>query len=64
MLKYIVLALVGLGIYIGVTYKDQIEDLTDSRSFEDVQDVFEDVSDKASDTASELSDKFEELKPQ
>ncbi|PSW15722.1 hypothetical protein C9J01_01510 [Photobacterium rosenbergii] len=62
MLKYIVLALVGLGIYIGVTYKDQIEDLTDSRSFEDVQDVFEDVSDKASDTASELSDKFEELK--
>ncbi|MBC7004811.1 YtxH domain-containing protein [Photobacterium sp. BZF1] len=62
MLKYIVLALVGLGIYIGVTYKDQIEDLTDSRSFEDVQDVFEDVSDKASDTANELSDKFEELK--
>ncbi|MBY5946296.1 YtxH domain-containing protein [Photobacterium rosenbergii] len=62
MLKYIVLALVGIGIYIGVTYKDQIEDLTDSRSFEDVQDVFEDVSDKASDTASELSDKFEELK--
>ena len=64
MLKYIVLALVGIGIYIGVTYKDQIEDLTDSRSFEDVQDVFEDVSDKASDTASELSDKLEELKPQ
>lgn len=62
MLKYIVLALVGLGIYIGVTYKDQIEDLTNSRSFEDVQDVFEDVSDKASDTASELSEKFEELK--
>ena len=64
MLKYIVLALVGIGIYIGVMYKDQIEDLTDSRSFEDVQDVFEDVSDKASDTASELSDKLEELKPQ
>ncbi|AJR06033.1 hypothetical protein C9J03_06755 [Photobacterium gaetbulicola] len=62
MLKYIVLALVGLGIYIGVTYKDQIEDLTDSRSFEEVQDVFEDVSDKASNTASELSEKFEELK--
>ncbi|WEM45564.1 YtxH domain-containing protein (plasmid) [Photobacterium sp. DA100] len=62
MLKYIVLALVGLGVYIGVTYKDQIEDLTNSRSFEDVQDVFEDVSDKASDTASELSEKFEELK--
>ncbi|PSU35939.1 hypothetical protein [Photobacterium lutimaris] len=62
MLKYIVLALVGLGIYIGVTYKDQIEDLTDSRSFEDVQDVFEDMSDKASDTVSNLSGKLEELK--
>ena len=62
MLKYIILALVGFGIYIGVTYKDQIEDLTDSRSFEEVQDAFEDASDKASDAASDLSDKFEELK--
>ncbi|KLV08079.1 MULTISPECIES: hypothetical protein [Photobacterium] len=61
MLKYIVLALVGLGIYIGVTYKDEIEDLTDSRSMEDVRDAMEDMSDKASDTADELSKKFEEL---
>ncbi|WP_299019662.1 YtxH domain-containing protein [uncultured Photobacterium sp.] len=62
MLKYIMLALVGVGIYIGVTYKDQIEDLTDSRSMEEVQDVFEDARDQAEDTAGELTDKFEELK--
>ncbi|PSW19918.1 hypothetical protein C9I98_10695 [Photobacterium sanctipauli] len=62
MLKYIIIALVGFGIYIGVTYKDQIEDLTNSRSLEDVQDVYEDISDKASDTVGELSDKLEELK--
>lgn len=62
MLKYIVIALIGFGIYIGVTYKDQIEDLMDSRSFEEVHDVFEDASDKAADAASDLSEKLEELK--
>ncbi|ELR63857.1 hypothetical protein C942_03200 [Photobacterium marinum] len=62
MMKYIMLALVGVGIYIGVTYKDQIEDLTDSRSMEEVHDAFEDATDQASDVASDLSEKFEELK--
>ncbi|KLV04148.1 hypothetical protein ABT56_16205 [Photobacterium aquae] len=68
MLKYIVIALVGLGVYIGMTYKDDIEDLMDSRSLEEVHDVFEDMSDKASDSADSLSEaadklssKFEEL---
>ncbi|MGF1701762.1 YtxH domain-containing protein [Photobacterium makurazakiensis] len=62
MLKYIVIALVGFGIYIGVTYKDQIEDLTNSRSLEEVQDAYEDMSDKASDTVSDLNNKLKELK--
>ncbi|MGF1726211.1 YtxH domain-containing protein [Photobacterium nomapromontoriensis] len=61
MLKYLVVALIALGIYIGVTYKDQIEDLTDSRQFEEVHDVFEDASDRAADAASDLSDKLEGL---
>ena len=61
MLKYIVIALVGLGIYIGVTYKDEIEDVMDARSFEEVHDAFEDASDKADDAADELSDKWKEL---
>ncbi|MCW8330203.1 YtxH domain-containing protein [Photobacterium sp. SDRW27] len=61
MLKYIVIALVGIGIYIGVTYKDQIEDMTNSRPMEDVQDIFEDAKEHASDKADELSKQLEEL---
>ena len=61
MLKYIVIALVGLGIYIGVTYKDEIEDAMDARSFEEVHDVIEDASDKADDAKNDLTDKWEEL---
>ncbi|WP_041395476.1 hypothetical protein [Photobacterium profundum] len=59
MLKYIVLALIGFGIYIGVTYQDQISDLTNSRSFEDVQDVYDDVKDQAMDDFSSITDKVE-----
>lgn len=61
MLKYIVLVLIGMGIYIGVTYKDQIEDATNSRPIEQVQDMFEDVKDQASDKADELAKKLEDL---
>lgn len=61
MLKYIILALIGFGIYIGVTYQDQFSDLTNSRSFEDVQDVYEDVKDQAMDDFSTISDKVEDL---
>ncbi|GAL03335.1 YtxH domain-containing protein [Photobacterium aphoticum] len=61
MLKYIVIALVGLGVYIGVTFKDEIEDALDARSFEEVHDVIEDASDKADDAKNDLTDKWEEL---
>ncbi|GAB3533107.1 hypothetical protein BIT28_24070 [Photobacterium proteolyticum] len=61
MLKYIMLALVGIGIYIGVTYKDQIEDAVNSRPMEEVQDMLESASDQVSDKASELSEQLEEL---
>ncbi|MCG7588507.1 YtxH domain-containing protein [Photobacterium sp. OFAV2-7] len=61
MLKYIMLALVGIGIYIGVTYKDQIEDAVNSRPMEEVQDMIESASDQVSDKASELTEQLEEL---
>lgn len=61
MLKYIVIALIGVGIYIGVTYKDQIEDIANSRPIEEVQDMFEDAKEQASNTASELTEKLGEL---
>ncbi|MGF1692563.1 YtxH domain-containing protein [Photobacterium kagoshimensis] len=64
MLKYIVIALIGLGVYLGVTYKDQIEDVTNSRPMEEVQDMYEDAKDQAADKADELSDKADELSSQ
>lgn len=61
MLKYIMLALVGIGIYIGVTYKDQIEDVVNSRPAEEVQDMFEAAKDQVSDKAGELTEQLEDL---
>ncbi|GAB6260667.1 YtxH domain-containing protein [Photobacterium sp. CCB-ST2H9] len=55
MLKYIVIALVGLGIYIGVTYKDQIEDMLDSRPMEEAHDLLEDMGDQAADAKDALN---------
>ncbi|MEJ2764737.1 YtxH domain-containing protein [Photobacterium sp. MCCC 1A19761] len=61
MIKYIMLLLVGIGVYIGVTYKDQIEDFVDSRPAEEVQDLLEEAKDQVSDQAELLSDKLEEM---
>ncbi|OAN11210.1 hypothetical protein A3K86_19830 [Photobacterium jeanii] len=61
MLKYIVIALVGLGVYLGVTYKDEIEDVTNSRPMEEVQDMYEDAQDQVSDKAEELSSQLKDL---
>ncbi len=36
MLRLIVLALVGFGIYLGITYKDKIDDARNVRPFEKV----------------------------
>ena len=63
MLKYIVTVLFGIfiGIYIGVAYKDQIVDATNSSPIEQIQDMFEGAKEQVSDTADELADKLEEL---
>ncbi|UTV30357.1 YtxH domain-containing protein [Photobacterium atrarenae] len=61
MIKYIMLLLVGIGVYIGVTYKDQIEDFVDSRPVEEVQDLLEDAKDQVSAQAEGLTEKLEDL---
>ncbi|MGF1715576.1 YtxH domain-containing protein [Photobacterium chitinilyticum] len=61
MLKYIMVALIGIGIYIGVSYKDQIEDAVNSRPMEEVQDMLETATDQVSEKASELTEQFEDL---
>jgi len=61
MLKYIMLALIGIGIYIGVSYKDQIEDVVNSRPMEDVQDMIETATDQVSEKAGELTEQLEDL---
>lgn len=54
-------ALIGIGIYIGVSYKDQIEDAVNSRPMEEVQDMLETATDQVSEKASELTEQFEDL---
>ncbi|MGB7997011.1 MAG: YtxH domain-containing protein [Photobacterium halotolerans] len=61
MLKYIVIALVGLGIYIGVAYKDQIEDVINARPMEEAQDMLEDMGDQAADAKDALDKQLETL---
>ncbi|NAW64146.1 hypothetical protein [Photobacterium halotolerans] len=61
MLKYIVIALVGLGIYIGVTYKDQIDDVMNARPMEEAQDMLEDMGDQAADAKDALDKQLETL---
>ncbi|QUJ69349.1 YtxH domain-containing protein (plasmid) [Photobacterium sp. GJ3] len=61
MLKYIAIILVGLGIYVGVTYKDQIEDALDSRPMEEAQDLMEEMGDQASDAKDALNKQLESL---
>lgn len=63
MIKYIMLLLIGIGVYIGVTYKDQIEDFVDSRPAEEMQDFLEEAKDQVSDKAGDLSEKLEDLNP-
>ncbi|MDO6705855.1 YtxH domain-containing protein [Photobacterium sp. 1_MG-2023] len=61
MLKYIAIILVGLGIYVGVTYKDQIEDALDSRPMEEAQDLMEEMGDQASGAKDALNKQLESL---
>jgi len=58
MFKLIAIALVGLGIYIGVNYTDEINDIVESDGFEQVQEKLSDLIDNKD----EIIEKFEEIK--
>ena len=45
MFKLIAIVLVGLGIYIGVNYTDEINNVVESDGFEQVQEKFSDLID-------------------
>lgn len=63
MIKYIVIALVGLGVYVGVTYSDDIKDVINSDQVENAQehiDTLKDAADDMTEAASELADKVSE----
>lgn len=59
-------ALIALGIYVGMTYQDEIKDLLNMREMESVQDKLEDTNENLksslSDLSDQLSDKVEEVK--
>jgi len=58
MFKLIAVALVGLGIYIGVDYTDEINNVVESDGFEQVQEKIADLIDNKD----EIIEKFEEIK--
>jgi len=58
MFKLIAVALVGLGIYIGVNYTDEINNIVESDGFEQVQEKIADLIDNKD----EIIEKFEEIK--
>ncbi|MGB2078440.1 MAG: hypothetical protein ACPHV3_01545, partial [Vibrio sp.] len=53
-------ALVALGIYIGITYQDDIMDALNMREMESVQDKLEDANSSLKDSLTDLSDKASE----
>lgn len=53
MFKIIAILLIAVGIYIGVTYNEEITDIVETDAFEQVQDKLEELGD---------SDAFEQLK--
>ncbi|NQZ93206.1 MAG: hypothetical protein HRT97_12820 [Moritella sp.] len=58
MFKLIAIALFGLGIYVGVNYADEINNVVESDRFEQVQEkIFAFIDNK-----DEIIEKFEEIK--
>jgi len=55
MIKYIAIALVGLGIFIGITYGDDIKSMIEGDPIENAQDQLQDA---AGDLADKVSDTF------
>lgn len=60
MFKIIAVLLIAVGIYIGVTYNEEITDIVETDAFEQVQDQLEDLGD--SDAFEQLKDTLEEGK--
>ena len=58
MFKLIAIALFGLGIYVGVNYADEINNVVESDGFEQVQEKIADFIDNKDD----IIEKFEEIK--
>ncbi|MCC4794719.1 hypothetical protein OW495_09000 [Vibrio sp. 14N.309.X.WAT.E.F5] len=55
MFKIFALAFIGIGIYLGLNYSDEIESIMDT-------DAFERVQEKAEDGTDALMDKIDEIK--
>ena len=60
MFKIIAILLIAAGIYIGVTYNEEITDIVETDAFEQVQEKLEDLGD--SDALEQLKDSIEEGK--
>ncbi|SON53207.1 hypothetical protein [Vibrio tapetis] len=63
MIKYIMIALVGLGVYVGVTYSDDIKDVINSDQVENAQEHIDTLKDAASnmtEAAGDIADKVSE----
>ena len=60
MFKIIAILLIAAGIYIGVTYNEEITDIVETDAFEQVQDHCEELGD--SDAFEQLTDTLEEGK--
>ncbi|NQZ49226.1 MAG: hypothetical protein HRT95_03265 [Moritella sp.] len=58
MFKLIAIALFGLGIYVGVNYADEINNVVESDGFEQVQEKIADFIDNKDD----IIEKFKEIK--
>ncbi len=58
MFKIIAIALIGLGIYIGINYTDEINSVVESDGFEQVQEKLGDLVENKD----AIIEKFEEIK--
>ena len=58
--KLIAMALIGLGIYIGMTYKDGIEDMLHSSPAQQLENKFDNVGNNMLDHLENIADNIEQ----
>ncbi|MCG7495523.1 YtxH domain-containing protein [Vibrio sp. Of7-15] len=61
MTKYLLLMVLGAGIYIGMTYQDEIEDVLDKAPMEEVQDGIEGIAEALENGTDEVKEKLKDL---